>query len=252
MYMASPKKKIELNKSELIEGIQYPLEGSFSEVDAIIFAGGEKTGEKFLKITLFIPGGLNYTRGYTYNEEESSALSEAMKGENFMQGINKALSKAGSSAINKSLEGIGGTQALAQKGFAYNPNMEVYFKGSDFRTLSFEFPFLPKSPQESKAAKEIIEAFELYSMPEITSGKQLFKYPYIWKISCKKIGVSNYFNSKNCVLENITVSYGGEGGFNSFIDGAPVKSILKLDFKEIELWSRKDEIQKLKDKNSTS
>lgn len=241
MYMTSPQKKIELNKPSFNEGIQYPLEGSFDEFDSISFAGGEKTkGTDFLKITLFIPGGLNYTRGYTYDEEESSALSQAMKADSFMGGIGEALKQKIGGAINKGLDTIGGRQALAQQGFAYNPNMEVYFKGSQFRTLSFEFPFLPKSPKEASAVKKITDSFELYSMPVITGGKQLFKYPYIWNISCRKIGISSYFNSKNCVLENVTISYGGEGGFNTFIDGAPVKSVLKLDFKEIELWSRED------------
>ena len=204
-------------------------------------------GEK--KVFLFVPPqSLNYTRSYTYAEEEQTFVSakETLKkiSDPSASGFEKFFGAFGAAASDLKRAGLkaafgnpAAQQGAGQFGYAFNPNMEVYFKQPNFRTFEFTFPFLPKNEKESVAVEEIVSEFEKYSMPELSKDKNIYKYPKVWQISTKaKIGKG--FNSRTCVLESFNVNYGADAGYTTFIDGKPVMTTLKLSFKEIELWSQ--------------
>lgn len=207
---------------------------------------GSGSGEK--KVFLFVPPqSLNYTRSYNYAEEEQSIMSANASIENLMSnkgGLEKFIGlftagfdDAKRAAIKAGLSGAPASQVAGKFGYAFNPNMEIYFKQPNFRTFEFTFPFLPKNEKESVAVEEIVSEFEKYSMPEFSKEKNIYKYPKVWQISTKaKIGKG--FNSRTCVLESFNVNYGADAGYTTFIDGKPVMTTLKLSFKEIELWSQ--------------
>ena len=215
----------------------YPVDGKKDlENSSIVFTSYEKGQGKGIASTikLFIPDGISYSRNYTYEEEASDAFSDFISGGGGIKSVNDLLGKG----VVKSLEGMNLGQAAAKLGYAANPNMEVYFKGPEFRTFNFEFPFYPKSQAESQSVKSIIEDFEEKSMPKITENKFVFQYPYVWKIVFKG-NFNERANSKTCVLKNIDISYGGNtGGYMNFVDGTPVKTSLKLEFQEIQIDSR--------------
>jgi len=230
------KKNLEKQNSVPSE-MTYPVNGKKDlENSSIVFTSYEKGQGKGIASTikLFIPDGISYSRNYTYEEEASDAFSDFIS-DGGKKGFESVLGKG----FITSLEGLGAGQAAAKLGYAANPNMEVYFKGPQFRTFNFEFPFYPKSQAESKSVKSIIEDFEEKSMPKITQTKFVFQYPYVWKIVFKG-NFNKKANSKTCVLKNIDISYGGNtGGYMNFIDGSPVKTSLKLEFQEIQIDSRK-------------
>ncbi len=268
--MANPNDKVN-NKTGGGGSFQYPLDSSdankssqgkgsrLGDQDFIKFERMSKPtpsggGDVESKIKLFVPPqSLNYARSYTYTEEEQTFVSanETIKNlANSNKGvISKLFGSIGAGFADAKRAGIAtafGSQAFSQAagkfGFAFNPNMEIYFKQPNFRTFEFTFPFLPKNPKESQQIEKIVYEFEKYSMPLINKssggyGKNIYEYPKVWMISTRA-RVSAGFNSKSCVLETFDVNYGADAGYTTFVDGRPVMTTLKLTFKEIELWDQ--------------
>jgi len=155
----------------------------------------------------------------------------------------KALGAAGM------IPGFQGIRELSEmrSGVIVAERMELAFKGIDKRTFQYEFKMSPKSQEEAKEIRSIINAFKFNMLPEFEGsdahGRSLivpntFDIEYMWN------GSQNNFLHKisTCVLSNMSVSYGGDkfkthAGING--DGAPpIDTTLSLTFKEMELITR--------------
>lgn len=208
--------------------------------------GKSRSASGDTSIKLFIPpGSLNYSRDFEYTPEEESSLKGIGSAATGLISGQKTLNQASKEVMNNlgirglmaaagAVDGVG--QILGSTGYAFNPNIEFYFKNQGFRSFSFTFPFLPKNETEAKGVRDIVKVFEKYSLPVIES-KYLFKYPKTWEISTDG---PVHFSTKECVIENFTVTYGSDNGYTTFKDGQPVMTTMKIDFKEIEQWSQED------------
>ena len=155
----------------------------------------------------------------------------------------KALGAAGM------IPGFQGVKELAEmrSGVILAERMELAFKGIDKRTFQYEFKMSPKSEDEAKEIRNIINAFKLNMLPEFEGSDQhgrrlivpnTFDIEYMWN------GAQNNFLHKisTCVLESMNVSYGGDkfkthAGING--DGSPpIDTTLSLTFKELELITK--------------
>lgn len=147
------------------------------------------------------------------------------------------------------LPGFGGLKAAVEmrSGVVLSDRMELAFKGIDKRTFQYEFKMNPKSEDEAKEIRDIINAFKFNMLPEFegsdSHGRALvvpntFDIEYHWN------GAENQFLHKisTCVLESMNVSYGGDkykthAGVSG--DGAPpIDTTLSLTFKELDLITR--------------
>ena len=142
---------------------------------------------------------------------------------------------------------------LQSNGVAINPNVQLLFRAVGLRQFQFEFMFSPKSSDESKIVKNIIQLFKFHAAPEIlgsfesspgitdnstNAAKGLaFIIPSTFDISFKSLiggtwsdnpSVANIGTS---VLESINVDY-APNGWSTFTDGSPTQIRLTLQFKE--------------------
>lgn len=124
-------------------------------------------------------------------------------------------------------------------GVALNPFREVIFEAVDFRSFQFKYKFLPKSAEETRSIKKIIELFRYHMHPELHSSKLFFIYPAEFQITYWYKGTENpfLFKFRPVVLESMDVNYGGET-FTSFKDGAPTEINLTLLFRETEILTK--------------
>lgn len=124
-----------------------------------------------------------------------------------------------------------------------NPFREVLFESVDYRTFSFRYRFMPKNPQEARAAKNIMDKFKLHMLPEISPNKFFFTYPSEFQIKYMYRGKENEYLNKitQCALIDMQVEYGGEK-FSTFDDGVPVETILTLTFRELALLTKAEAI----------
>lgn len=142
---------------------------------------------------------------------------------------------------------FGGNVSLAQlqarqEGNIFNPNMELLFNGPTLRSFRFSFKMTPRSQDESRAVRDIINTFKRSMAPKtVTTGtgnsQSLYlKTPDIFEIKYKQGSDDHPFlhTFKQCFLENMSVNYTGEGTYATYGDGTPISLVMNLSFKELE------------------
>ena len=198
-------------------------------------------------IALYVDGPPTVKYSTNYSTKDLGTLAGIVKG-----GITDSISSLGKSgeafaaattAFAKVPSAFGvDTQSLlgASSKTALNPFREVIFESVDFRSFAFKYKFFPKSPEESRAVKDIIKLFKFHMHPEMSESKLFFIYPSEFHITYY------YGNSENeyfhklapCALESMEVSYGDEQ-FSSFEDGNPTVINMSLTFRELEILTKK-------------
>lgn len=142
-----------------------------------------------------------------------------------------------------------------------NPRLEKMFKSKDMRTFSFSWEFFPKSKEETKMIRDIIETFRYHSHPsqdeelvgEGNSNVEImlrvpaeFDIRFLSTNSDPTIGgfVDNEFIPKisRCVINSISVDYTPQGIFTTFEDNSPVAITLTLNMTELQIILR-DQIE---------
>ena len=138
---------------------------------------------------------------------------------------------------------------FARSGKAVNNRLELIFSGLSKRSFTFNFKFLPKSYQEAKAVYNIIRRFKFHMLPEIAGDvttSRTFITPDVFDIKyMMSDGKENEYINKisTCVLENMSVKYGGSVGYQAFEpdeagDTPPVETEISLQFKELEIITK--------------
>ena len=146
------------------------------------------------------------------------------------------------------LPGLGGLREARglMTGEIISDRLELAFKGINKRQFQYTFKMIPKSAAEAAEIKDIITQFKKNMLPEFAGGDttgRRFVVPNTFTIQYMYNGQQNNFLHKigECVLENMTVSYGGDR-YRTYTpqgDGAPVaETTITLAFKEMDLVTR--------------
>ena len=146
------------------------------------------------------------------------------------------------------LPGLGGLREARgiMTGEIISDRLELAFKGINKRQFQYTFKMIPKSAAEAAEIKDIITQFKKNMLPEFAGGDttgRRFVVPNTFTIQYMYNGQQNSFLHKigECILENMTVSYGGDR-YRTYTpqgDGAPVaETTITLAFKEMDLVTR--------------
>lgn len=169
-----------------------------------------------------VGGGLQLGQDvYRAYQESGSVLGSVIEGG----------TTAGAYLLRTLLSEVSGVGAYLQKGSGNIPNpfSVTLFEKVQLRSFNFEWIIQPKSPEESKNIKKIINLIRYYSLPDV---KGLYiDVPFEWEIAF--LGNDTMFAFSRCVLENMETNY-SPNGFPSFMVDDHAQSIsLTLSFKEI-------------------
>ena len=146
------------------------------------------------------------------------------------------------------LPGLGGLREARgiMTGEIISDRMELAFKSINKRKFQYTFKMIPKSATEAAEIKDIITQFKKNMLPEFAGGDttgRRFVVPNTFNIQYMYNGAENQFLHKigECVLENMTVNYGGDR-YRTYTpqgDGAPVaETTITLAFAEMDLVTR--------------
>lgn len=142
--------------------------------------------------------------------------------------------------------GQAATAGFAAAGLARNPHTALLFQGTDFRTHSFSYKFIPRSRAESESLNNIITAFKYYMAPQLLESSHFFRYPEQFDIDFKN--ERSLFDIGTSVLTQFDVDYHGEGRPLYFEkpDNSnnmdPVSVSINMTFQEVTITT-KDEIK---------
>jgi len=201
----------------------------------------QPAGEYVGHISLYMPEAFNLSSAIAY--DDSTSVASAL-------GTLPLLGNMIKSATNFIGDGTGGPQtavqvALNRAGYVFNPQKQVLFQGVEFRQFSMSFTFTPYSQAEAEQIKQIIQKFRMYAAPkrnESLNKNMFWVPPALFEIDFRMNGTHNKHLPKlqKCVINNIDVNY-APNGWTTHTDGAPVQTILTLEFQETSLIGR-DEI----------
>lgn len=130
---------------------------------------------------------------------------------------------------------------VRSKGYAINPQVEMIYKGTGFRSFNMEFKFQPRSLKERDAINQIIYTFRRYAAPDLDTDKGYhfippaeFDIQYFFRDSENR----NISRVTSCVLTNIDVDYSPNGQWTTFTDGQPIEIRVVLTFTEVDIITR--------------
>ena len=249
------------------------LEKGIGFEDLVGKPGSRKnTGRKLIR-SIILPIPSNVQDGNTVNYEDSrlngltgavaSAASGLMNasfsnlGENIKdvtETFGKNMGGAGTAQdlINKFFVSqaaglVGGNLSVnsllaREQGAIFNPNMELLFNGPTIRSFRFQFKMTPRNQKEGQEVRQIIREFKRSMAPKVTTvgnsdNNNLFlKTPDVFELTYRQGKENHKFLNKfkQCVLQDISVNYTGEGTYATYDDGTPVSMIMDLTFKELE------------------
>ena len=130
-----------------------------------------------------------------------------------------------------------------EQGAIFNPNMELLFNGPTIRSFRFQFKMTPRNQKEGQEVRQIIREFKRSMAPKVTavggpsgSNNLFLKTPDVFELTYRQGKENHKFLNKfkQCVLQDISVNYTGEGTYATYDDGTPVSMIMDLTFKELE------------------
>ena len=217
-------------------------------------------------IALYMPQSLSVNYGSRYVDTEVSPLGAAVGqvAEGLVGGEIRSFSdavKVGGGKLSEELEKrliaaglsfadlVGATGAREafeiSRGEVITQRMELAFKNVNRRNFTYNFKMIPKNEKEAEEIRKIIYAFKFNMLPEMSKGRKgvTMSFPNTFDIEYKFMQKDNDYLHRvsTCVLENMTVTYGGDR-FRTFApkgDGAPVvETTINLAFKELELITR--------------
>ena len=214
-------------------------------------------------IALYMPTTVDVTYNAGYEEKEIGRLAgagvaafDAFKGGGInaaVDAVAKKLPEMVDESIFDAIDGIApGAKAImfAKSGKVVSNRMELIFSGVGKRSFSYTFKFLPRSQKESKDVKSIVDKFKFHMLPQVEGdpgSSRTFVTPDTFDIEYRWVGNSNhnpYLNKiSTCVLENMSVKYGGSVGYQAFEpdekgNTPPVETEISLQFKELEIITK--------------
>ena len=219
-------------------------------------------------ITLYMPQIVGVTYGVDYADQEVGDLAAA--GANIYNdimesdktaldvvnnGIKQYAPELADSITNSAIgllsvvPGLEGARDRfqAQRGYVKAPKMELFFRGIGKRKFQYTFKMIPRNQQEMQEIRKIVASFKLNMLPEFVDGNRASRrltVPNTFDIQYMYNGKENDYLHKisTCVLENMNVSYSGEGKYQTFTaddEGAPPLSTeITLNFQEMEIITK--------------
>ena len=239
---------------------------SFSALNVIaVEHGNTKKKNSVWDCALPMPTQLSFPQGHSYNNTALGPAGGIMKegiaelaNSGDLKKVMDTATDAWTTNFITKLRSVGTTLGGAMTGTnieaglqletktKINPNMEVIYEGTPFRTFAFNWEFVPHNEKDQIELKRIITLFKFYAAPEFPDDKtQLWlNFPNTWKISFRTgNGINTWLPQMDeSVLTNIQVDYNAQtGGWatrKSSSPGAPIATNLVLTFTETVIQSK--------------
>ena len=215
-------------------------------------------------ITMYMPAQVQSTYNAEYTDtgiglitnEALEAFNSGLQTRSGRDALRRGLTEGLPTALTLLLQntlgalpGFGGLREVQgmQTGEIISDRLELAFKGVSKRSFQYTFKMIPKSKAEADEIRNIIFMFKSNMLPEFSSGSEQGRrmiVPNTFDIRYMYQNIDNDYLHRigTCVLENMSVSYGGDkyrtySGVDG--DGAPpVETSITLQFKELDLVTR--------------
>ena len=180
-------------------------------------------------LILYTPPGLKTSYNVTHEGTETGMLGDILgadisSGADIVGRLKEVGTKLGTEIAGMALSlipGAGDLKGALQKvtGMAFNPNLEMVFKGVPMREFDYSFEFAPKNAEELKRMQEILFLFRYHMHPELGAGND-FIVPSEFQITYMYLENRNSYIPRisKCVLKSMDIQHGDETVFSTFVN----------------------------------
>jgi len=254
----------QVSKAARIKNAAGGSESRITQQSSGINAGGlgSRHTRVVATIVLYTPPGLKTSYTVQHEGVETGALGTLLGagGKGYAGSAKEFIGRAsevaqtigtelGGAALSL-IPGVGDLKGALQKvtGRAFNPNLEMVFKGVPMREFDYNFEFAPKNQDELTSMYQIINLFKYHMMPEIETGVASsggFIVPSEFQITFMYLDKRNNYIPRisKCVLKQLDLSHGDDTSFTTLVadenGAAPVYTKMTLKFAETEIMTKK-------------
>jgi hypothetical protein len=232
------------SKEKIIGNVTLPMPNDISESNSV--GWGEDSLGNFAASVM--PGLIGGVAGVTEGDlsalttSAESAIKSAMNGKTrFKQYMQSSIA---ASILKKFNINVNPEAYITRAtGSAINPNMELLFSGPKLRQFGFSFKMTPRSTDEAKAIRGIIQFFKKGMAPRRSTNPELSFFlgtPNVFQINFKS--GNNQLNSigriKTCALVSFNANYTADGFYAAYKDAAaggsqPISITIQMGFSEL-------------------
>jgi hypothetical protein len=117
-----------------------------------------------------------------------------------------------------------------------NPNVEMMYEAPEMRGFSLQFKMTPVNQKEAAAIKSICTMFKKNMLPEWDEGT-FISVPNVVRVTFMTGPSPNAYipQYKPCAITNVSINSTAEGAWAAYEGGAPVSTILSIQFKELKM-----------------
>lgn len=123
-------------------------------------------------------------------------------------------------------------------GRVQNPHTALMFQGVNLRQIYLEWRFAPKSEDESRAVKQILDTIKQRAHPAEVLGGYALDYPDLVYVEFTGKVAEYLPKFQKAFISNINITPDSSGGMNFFKSGAPTSYTLQLTLMEISILTR--------------
>ena len=204
-------------------------------------------------VTLAIPGGIRDENTVKWGSQDmnaaqariaSAAFNFISEGKTPESADIAALQKDLTDPLTRTAIGLGfagaavGAQGLLARttGAILNPNTELLFSGPALRAFTFQFPFSPRSKDESKMVQRIIRFFKQGMAVQRTKNAIFLKAPNVFELKYFNGNTDHTFlpRMKTCALLNCSVDYTPDGNYSTYTNSSMTSYTMSLTFNELD------------------
>ena len=204
-------------------------------------------------VTLAIPGGIRDENTVKWGSQDmnaaqarlaSAAFTFISEGKTPETATIESLKKDTDNPMTRAAIGLGfagaavGAQGLFARttGAILNPNTELLFSGPALRAFTFQFPFSPRSRDESIEVQRIIRFFKQGMAVQRTDEALFLKAPNVFELKYLNGTTDHTFlpKIKTCALLNCSVDYTPDGNYSTYTNSSMTNYTMSLTFNELD------------------
>lgn len=220
--------------------VRYPID--ITSLGAyLLISRYEFGGNQFSTAKMFDIGNFSYTEQMQLGDVMAVPVpnnivdgTSAQWNDSYEMSFSKEIAKQVFQKLGMTDNGVVNTAVRSgarTKGYTWAKANVLNYEGTNTKTYSMNWTFIPQSKAEADAVEKICDTFELGMLSNLSSKDSVYQYyPDIFRIQA--VGV-NRMAFLPCIIENIEVDMSSEGNFQAMSDGNLPQYTVTVQFKEI-------------------
>jgi len=179
-----------------------------------------------LKAILYLPLPNNLNDRASNSFSESSGI------------ISNLISKVGNNSAMNSVNEI--ANSIGTRNVMANSDMNQIYKGSNLRSATFVWTFMPRSKKDAENIINIIKTIKKYSSPDAAISRHFLLAPAFVNVTLSNPQLNDLQRYADMVINEVSIDYGSSGNMEMFYDGMLKEITVSISLSELKINTLQD------------